>query len=578
MESRKVGILGGGQLGRMVQEAASRLNISLTILDEPVDAPAKQLNSVQAHLQGSFKDGAKIRELAEAVDVITVEIEHVDTTVLKELEAASATSQKKISIHPTPATIALIQDKYLQKQHLAKHNIPLADSLDCPDQAAIEQAGQQFGYPFMLKAKTLAYDGRGNYVVNSQADVKDAASHLAPGVPLYAERWASFDRELAVMVVRSVTGEVRSYPVVETVHKNSICHLVFAPAQVGRGLSGTLDETFAHSIQERARAVAENAISSLSGAGVFGVEMFLMKDGQILLNEIAPRPHNSGHYTIEASHTSQYENHLRAILGLPLGSTEMKVQASAMLNILGAPSGDVAQTFAACNLAYTIPGATTHLYGKRECKAGRKMGHITVVGDSMQQVHERIRPLVLALDPKDPSPFRLDPLVSIVMGSDSDLKVMEAAAQILTKLEIPFELSLVSAHRTPERMYHYGKMAHKRGIKVIIAGAGGAAHLPGMVAALTPLPVIGVPVRGSILDGVDSLHSIVQMPRGVPVATVAINNSTNAALLAVRMLGSYVPEYLERMAKYQDSMEKEVLTKIDNLDKVGWEKYEYIKH
>ncbi|KAG0004266.1 phosphoribosylaminoimidazole carboxylase ade2 [Entomortierella chlamydospora] len=220
----------------------------------------------------------------------------------------------------------------------------------------------------------------------------------------------------------------------------------------------------------------------------------------------------------------------------------MKVQAAGMLNILGA--GD--KTYAACELAYTIPGATTHLYGKKECKAGRKMGHITVVGDSMQEVHERLLPMVKVMDPKDESPFNLDPLVSIVMGSDSDLKVMEAAAQILTKLSVPFELSLVSAHRTPERMYHYGRMAHKRGIKVIIAGAGGAAHLPGM--------------------------------RGVPVATVAINNSTNAALLAVRMLGSFIPSYLDKMSKYQDSMEKEVLGKIDTLDRVGWEKYEYIKH
>ncbi|KAF9936573.1 phosphoribosylaminoimidazole carboxylase ade2 [Modicella reniformis] len=243
-----------------------------------------------------------------------------------------------------------------------------------------------------------------------------------------------------------------------------------------------------------------------------------------------------------------------------------------MINILGAANPE--QTFAACNLAYSIPGTTIHLYGKRECKTGRKMGHITVVGDSMQEVHDRIRPLVLAMDPKDKNiQFKIDPLVSIVMGSDSDLKIMEAGAHILEKLKIPFELSIVSAHRTPERMYHFGRMAHKRGIKVIIAGAGGAAHLPGMVAALTPLPVIGVPVRGSTLDGVDSLHSIVQMPRGVPVATVAINNSTNAALLAARILGSFVPEYLNKVVDHQDSMEKEVKGKIETLDKVGWAKH-----
>ncbi|KAG0308735.1 phosphoribosylaminoimidazole carboxylase ade2 [Dissophora globulifera] len=521
MESRRVGILGGGQLGRMVQEAASRLNISLTILDEPVDSPAKQLNANQPHIHGSFRDPVKIRELAESVDVITVEIEHVDTRVLHELEASGK------SVHPSPATITLIQDKYLQKQHLAKYGIPLADSLDCSDQEAIERAGEEFGYPFMLKAKTMAYDGRGNYVVSSMADLKDARSKLAPDVPLYAERWAKFDRELAVMVVRSITGEVSSYPVVETVHKNNICHLVFAPAQVGRGLTGTSDETFSTSIQERARRVAENAVASLSGAGVFGVEMFLMQDGSILLNEIAPRPHNSGHYTIEACYTSQYENHLRAILGLPLGSTEMKVEAAGMLNILGAGEN----TYLACEEAYRLRGATTHLYGKKECKAGRKMGHITIVGDSMQEVHTRLLPLVMAIDPSDKPPLHLNPLVSIVMGSDSDLKVMEAAAQILTKMSVPFELSLVSAHRTPERMYHFGRLAHKRGVK-----------------------------------------------RGVPVATVAINNSTNAALLAVRMLGSFIPSYRVRMERYQSQMEEEVLGKVNTLDNVGWEKYEYIKH
>ncbi|KAF9973516.1 phosphoribosylaminoimidazole carboxylase ade2 [Actinomortierella ambigua] len=552
LESRKIGILGGGQLGRMAQEAASRLNISLTILDQPEDAPAKQINAMQPHIHGAFTDPVKIRELADKVDVITVEIEHVDTTVLAELEKLGK------PIHPTPHTIALIQDKYSQKQHLAKYNIPMADALDCPDDESIALAGE---------------DG-GNYVVRSPKDVPGARSKLAPGVPLYAEKWAKFDRELAVMVVRSITGEVQSYPVVETVHKNNICHLVFAPAQVGRGLTGTKDATFANSIADRARKVAEEAVASLSGAGVFGVEMFLMDNGEILLNEIAPRPHNSGHYTIEACHTSQYENHLRAILGLPLGSTAMKVPAAGMLNILG--NGE--KTFLACEMAYSVAGATTHLYGKKECKAGRKMGHITVVGDSMQQVHDRLLPMVLAMDPADQSPWNLDPLVSIVMGSDSDLKVMEAAAQVLTKIGVPFELSLVSAHRTPERMYHFGRMAHKRGVKVIIAGAGGAAHLPGMVAALTPLPVIGVPVRGSVLDGVDSLHSIVQMPRGVPVATVAINNSTNAALLAVRMLGSSDPAYLEKMTVFMEEQEKEVLAKIDRLDEDGWANYEVKKH
>jgi phosphoribosylaminoimidazole carboxylase len=287
--------------------------------------------------------------------------------------------------------------------------------------------------------------------------------------------------------------------VVETVHKNSICHLVIAPAQV----DGV--------VAERAQKVAENAIKTFSGAGVFGVEMFMMEDGELLLNEIAPRPHNSGHYTIEACETSQYENHLRAVLDMPLGSTHMKVPASIMVNILGENS-DMEACYKPCQEALSVDGATIHLYGKKECRAGRKMGHITVVGESMMQVQSRLKPILNAIEPGVERPLTLQPLVGIIMGSDSDLPVMKVGAKILKDFGIPFELSIVSAHRTPQRMTDYAHSAATRGIKAIIAGAGGAAHLPGMVAAMTPLPVIGVPVKGSSLDGVDSLYSIVQMP------------------------------------------------------------------
>lgn len=247
--------------------------------------------------------------------------------------------------------------------------------------------------------------------------------------------------------------------------------------------------------------------------------------GSIFLNEIAPRPHNSGHYTIEACETSQFENHLRAILSLPLGSTAMKVPASAMLNIIGASdSMEDIRNFA--EFALTVPGASTHLYGKGECRKGRKMGHITVVANSDSELRERLRPLLERLpgvtNPKEvdfytPLPPSVGhshkfPLVGVIMGSDSDLPVMLPAARILDKFKVPYELTIVSAHRTPDRMVDYARAAASRGLKVIIAGAGGAAHLPGMVAALTALPVIGVPVKGSSLDGVDSLHSIVQMP------------------------------------------------------------------
>ena len=245
------------------------------------------------------------------------------------------------------------------------------------------------------------------------------------------------------------------------------------------------------------------------------------------MNEIAPRPHNSGHYTIEACETSQYENHLRAILSLPIGSTALKVPSAAMLNVLGA-SNDMSEITEFAEFALTVPGASVHLYGKAQCRKGRKMGHITLTAESDAEIRTRLRALLQRIPggasdadvalhapavPELNSGFsHKQPLVGVIMGSDSDLPVMLPAAHILDRFRVPYELTIVSAHRTPDRLVEYARSAATRGLRVIVAGAGGAAHLPGMVAAMTALPVIGVPVRGSSLDGVDSLHSIVQMP------------------------------------------------------------------
>lgn len=326
--------------------------------------------------------------------------------------------------------------------------------------------------------------------------------------------------------------------------------------------------------------------------------------GSIYVNEIAPRPHNSGHYTIEACETSQYENHLRAILSLPLGSTSLKVPCVVMLNLIGY-SSSMAEILEAINSALRIPGASVHLYGKSECRKGRKMGHVTLVAESDSQLRSRLRPLLQALPsiskdeidlyaPLSPEPgfSNRDPLVGVIMGSDSDLPVMLPAARILDRFAIPYELTIVSAHRTPDHLIGYARSASSRGLRTIVAGAGGAAHLPGMVAAMTPLPVIGVPVKGSSLDGVDSLHSIVQMPvsttavfgfgffilnpfqRGIPVATVAINNGINAGLLAIRILSAGIPRLIDSMDTYMKEMEKEVMAKVEKINRIGWEAYE----
>jgi phosphoribosylaminoimidazole carboxylase len=574
---------------------------------------------------GAFTDHEKVMELAGQCSVLTCEIEHVNADAMG--DAASI-----VRVEPTTDAIATIQDKYRQKQHFASVGVPLGSFRAVESRADIEAAAAEWGYPLMLKARRLAYDGRGNAAVRSWEEIDAGVDALGGFTPesLFVEQWVPFELEVAVMVVRGRSGEGVSYPCVETIQRDSICDVVIAPARVS------------DAIREEARHVAEVAVKSLTGAGVFGVELFVT-GSTVLLNEVAPRPHNSGHYTIEACECDQFENHLRAILGLPLGSTSMRVGGAVMVNVLGTGSApeDTALTWAPAARAMAVPGACVHWYGKYGVRKGRKVGHITVTGNTLHQALDRaevilgrtlgssaaatsvpplaesdsdflaIKPAAATVPPlvgiimgsdsdlptmkpaaatvpplvgiimgsdsdlptMKPAAATVPPLVGIIMGSDSDLPTMKPAASTLRDFGVPFEVTIVSAHRTPDRLVEYARGARGRGIRVIIAAAGGAAHLPGMVAAMTPLPVVGVPVPLKHLDGVDSLHSIVQMPKGVPVATVAIGNSVNGALTAVRILGAADPTLLDRMEAYQREMESQVLAKAARLEEVGWEAY-----
>lgn len=550
-----VGVLGGGQLGRMLCQAASQLAIKVMVLDPLENCPASALS--YHHMVGSFDDSATVQEFAKRCGVLTVEIEHVDVATMEKLE------QQGVDCQPKASTIRIIQDKYLQKVHFSRHGLPLPEFMEVNDLESARRAGKQFGYPLMVKSKRLAYDGRGNAVAKSEEELSSAITALGGfDRGLYVEKWAPFVKELAVIVVRGRDKSILCYPVVETIHKENICHIVKAPAAVPWKIS------------ELATDVAHKAVSSLEGAGIFAVELFWTNNGQILLNEVAPRPHNSGHHTIESCYTSQFEQHMRAVVGLPLGDPSMKTPAAIMYNLLGEAEGERGFYLAhqLIGKALSIPGATVHWYDKPEMRQQRKMGHITIVGSSMGLVESCLNSL-LKEDSSDCQSKTVLPRIGIIMGSDSDLPVMKDAAKILTMFSVPHEVRIVSAHRTPDLMFSYASSAHERGIEIIIAGAGGAAHLPGMVAARTPLPVIGVPVRASALDGLDSLLSIVQMPRGVPVATVAINNATNAGLLAVRMLGFGDADLRARMQQYMEDMRDDVLTKEEKLQKDGWESY-----
>ena len=265
----------------------------------------------------------------------------------------------------------------------------------------------------------------------------------------------------------------------------------------------------------------------------------------------------------------QFEMHVRAVLDMPCPPPCMRVGAAMMVNILG--GNDMTETKSQLQQALAVQGAGIHWYGKEESRKGRKMAHYTVVADSVDELATRMEEAGLSRERH--SLPKLGPKVGVIMGSDSDLPTMQDAAKILEQFGISYEITIVSAHRTPNRMYTYAQSASDRGLQVIIAGAGGAAHLPGMVAALTSLPVVGVPIKTSTLNGNDSLLSIVQMPAGIPVATVAIGNATNAGLLAVRILAASDKKLLGKMDDYLLAQEESVLKKAARLESRGYKEY-----
>ncbi|RTE79127.1 hypothetical protein BHE90_006373 [Fusarium euwallaceae] len=596
-----IGLLGGGQLGRMLQEQAMLLGIELVVLDEN-NCPTKQINLNEKHVEGSFKDPEKIRELARRCDILTVEIEHINTEVLEEIATKGVEVDgqvKKVPVHPSWETLRLIQDKYLQKEHFGKAGIPIAPQISVESgismQESLQKAAETFGFPFMLKARKGSYDGRGNFKVNGPEDFAEAIKDMGT-LSLYAEKFQPFTNELAVMVVRTEDDagnlkDVYAYPAVETVHEESICTKVFY---------GKVSKE----VGEKARKVACDVIRTVKGRGVFAVEMFLLANDELVINEVAPRPHNSGHYTIEAvPYFSQYKAQLYSILDIvpPSLKLQPRVSSAIMLNILG--GAQESSHDALVDLTHTHyhddMDVFLHLYGKSS-KPGRKIGHITVTSyspevnleelaaplikevDSIRQgrldaASAQLRPTAPATTSQPPAPTSSrdtkNPLVVVTMGSDSDLHVLKGAFEVLERFRVPYDFTITSAHRTPHTMSALAKSAADRGIRVIIAAAGGAAALPGMLASETPIPVIGVPVKATHLDGQDSLLSIVQMPRGCPVATVGINNSTNAGMLSVRILGTGDAKYRKAMADYMVSLGEEVEGKAARLQEIGWKAY-----
>lgn len=355
----RLGIIGGGQLARLTALSALRLGCEVSVLERNPFSPAARL--APRSWVGDWDDEETLARFAAANDAVTVENEFVDAGALRRLEHAGH------RVFPTSASLAITQDKLVQKQALVRAGlaVPRFQTVDTPSD--VLAAGKELGWPLVLKTRRNGYDGKGNHTVHDPADVEGAWRRLGGQTePKYVEAHFTFKLELAVIVTRGRGGETVTYPVVETVQRDHVCHLVHAPAAIDPKLA------------LRAAELARQAVITVGGIGSFGVEMFLSARGELVINELAPRVHNSGHYSMEACVCSQFENHVRAVLGLPLGNPALVAPAAVMVNLLG--DAEASGRPSGLEAALAVPGAHVHLYGKALSRPGRKMGHVTALG------------------------------------------------------------------------------------------------------------------------------------------------------------------------------------------------------
>ncbi|KAA1397533.1 5-(carboxyamino)imidazole ribonucleotide synthase [Aeromicrobium ginsengisoli] len=365
MPSPQLAVIGGGQLARMMQQAAIGLGIRIRLLAEAPDVSAAQV--VPDHVVGDYTDLDTLRAIVADAPVVTFDHEHVPPEHLRALEAEGH------ACRPGPHALLYAQDKGDMRERLSGMGIPAPSWVALPSHGGLE-ALAEFGFPAVVKTTRGGYDGKGVWVVRSTAD---AAEAFSSDRPLLAEELVDFTRELSALVARSPSGEVRTYPVVESRQADGVCAEVIAPAP---SLDPALDA--------EARAMAERIATELDVTGILAVELFETTDGRLLVNELAMRPHNTGHWSIDGAVTSQFENHLRAVLDLPLGATDARAPWSVMVNILGGAVEDLEAQRAVVLAAE--PDVKIHLYGK-SVKAGRKVGHVTAYGPDLDDVLARAR-------------------------------------------------------------------------------------------------------------------------------------------------------------------------------------------
>lgn len=364
----RIGVIGGGQLGKMLIEASRPWNVKYTVLENDAHCPASAV--ADSVLQGSLKDAEAIRKLAEDCDVLTFEIEHINSDALLELEHAGKT------VIPAARALKTIQDKGIQKLFYREHAIPTAEFVICDNPSDLASVAKSFGGgKVVIKQRTGGYDGKGVDIVAKSAI--EYGSYKSPG-PCVVEHFHENITEYSVIVAADRFGNVVTYPLIEMYFnpQSNLVEFLFSPAET------TAD------LEADCRKIAMRAVQALQSPGLFAVELFVTQNAEVLVNEIAPRPHNSGHHTIEGSYTSQFEQLNRILLGLPLGNTEM-IQPSAMINLVGAEGQNGSYCLKHTRELLAEPGVYIHLYNKAEIRPHRKMGHITVMAETVQELLEK---------------------------------------------------------------------------------------------------------------------------------------------------------------------------------------------
>ena len=356
----RLGIVGGGQLGKMMAFEAKRMFMKVIILDPSKDCPASSL--ADKLIVGDFSDEQKIYDLSREVDIITYEIELANATALNNLEESG------FLVHPSPKTLSIIQNKYRQKKFLRENMITVPDFELVSSEEQLMYYCSNSGFPVLLKACEDSYDGRGNYLIRSENEISKALTYFS-GRECMVERFVNFKKEISIMVARNLSGNISYFPIAENIHEDHILKTSIIPARISKETEG------------KAIDLAIMTMKSLKGSGIFGIEMFVGEDDNVLINEIAPRPHNSGHYSIEACSISQFEQHIRAILDYPLLQPTLLSDA-VMINILGPNNYTGPYEITGINELFAIPGAKIHIYGKLETKPNRKLGHVTIVSNN----------------------------------------------------------------------------------------------------------------------------------------------------------------------------------------------------